>query len=102
MSKKEIIIYPDVKKELSIMGEQIKLARLRRELPASLIAERANISRTTLWQIEKGSPYVSMGAYVNVLAALGGLDKDILYLARDDETGRLHQDFNLITKKRIR
>ena len=39
---------------LQEMGDNIKLARLRRELTAEQVAERAGISRYTLWQIEKG------------------------------------------------
>ena len=35
---------------LEEMGDNIKLARLRRELTAEQVAERAGISRSTLWQ----------------------------------------------------
>ena len=35
---------------LQEMGDNIKLARLRRELTAEQVAERAGISRSTLWQ----------------------------------------------------
>ena len=101
MNKRTITIYPTIEKNLKTMGEQIKLARLRRELSATLVCERADISRSTLWKIEKGDPSISIGAYVMVLHALGGLDKDILYIAKDDETGRLFQDLKLKTKKRI-
>ena len=44
---------------LEEMGDNIKLARLRRELTAEQVAERAGISRSTLWQIEKGAPGTS-------------------------------------------
>ena len=101
MNKRTITIYPTIEKNLKTMGEQIKLERLRRELSATLVSERADISRSTLWKIEKGDPSISIGAYVMVLHALGGLDKDILYIAKDDETGRLFQDLKLKTKKRI-
>lgn len=101
MNKRTITIYPTIEKNLKTMGEQIKLARLRRELSATLVCERADISRSTLWKIEKGNPSISIGAYVMVLHALGGLDKDILYIAKDDETGRLFQDLKLKAKKRI-
>lgn len=101
MNKRTITIYPTIEKNLKTMGEQIKLARLRRELSVTLVCERADISRSTLWKIEKGDPSISIGAYVMVLHALGGLDKDILYIAKDDETGRLFQDLKLKTKKRI-
>lgn len=102
MAKKELVIYPKMKKHLEIMGEQIKLARLRRNLSASLVCERANISRATLWQIEKGSPSVSMGSYCSVLHALGGMDVDLTLIAKDDETGRVFQDLNLINRKRAK
>ena len=81
------------------MGENIKLARLRRKLSAEMVAERAGISRATLWQIEKGAPSVAMGAYFQVLLVLG-LEKDFLKLAEDDELGRKLQDIGLITKER--
>ena len=77
------------------MGEQIKLARLRRNLATELVAERAGISRATLWAVEKGSPTVAIGAYAAVLHALGGMDKDLELVARDDVFGRKLQDLNL-------
>ena len=101
MSKKTNLMYPSMKKNLELMGEQIKLARLRRELSASLVCERAGISRATLWQIEKGTSTVSIGSYAAVLHALGGMDKDLILIAKDDETGRIFQDLKLKTKKRI-
>ena len=87
-------------KILSQMGEQIKLARLRRQIPADLVAERAGISRATLWAVEKGTPTVAMGTYAAVLHALNGLDRDLLLIAKDDELGRKLQDLNLLTRKR--
>ena len=101
MSKKTNLMYPSMKKNLELMGEQIKLARLRRELSASLVCERAGISRATLWQIEKGTSTVSIGSYAAVLHALGGMDKDLTLIAKDDGTGRIFQDLKLKTKKRI-
>ena len=102
MPKKSNIIYPRMKRNLETMGDQIKLARLRRNLSTALVCERADISRATLWQIEKGNPSVSIGAYCRVLAALGGLDNDITLIARDDETGKIFEELKLRSKKRIR
>lgn len=82
------------------MGEQIKLARLRRRLSLELVAQRAGISRATLWSVEKGSPSVAMGIYAAVLHALNNMDKDLLKVARDDELGRKLQDLALTTRKR--
>ena len=99
MAKKRIIIFPKTLKILSELGENIKLARLRRKLSTQQIAERANISRPTLISIEKGSPTVSIGSYLLVLQVLG-LEKDFLLLAKDDDLGRKLQDANISTKKR--
>ncbi len=100
MSKRTTIIMPGTEKILSQMGEQIKLARLRRQISADLVAERAGISRATLWAVEKGTPTVAMGTYAAVLHALNGLDRDLLLIAKDDELGRKLQDLNLLTRKR--
>lgn len=99
MTKKKIIILPRIERILSEMGENIKLARLRRKLSAEQISERANISLPTLWAIEKGAPTVSIGSYILVLQVLG-LEKDFLCLAEDDTLGRKLQDAKLITPSR--
>lgn len=102
MSKKSVALVPEIEKILIEMGEQIKTARLRRNLATELVAERAGISRATLWSIEKGSPTVAIGAYAAVLHALGGMDKDLLLVAKDDEFGRKLQDLNLPTRMRAK
>ena len=100
MSKRTVVIMPQTQKILEQMGEQIKLARLRRKLSAELVAERAGISRATLWSVEKGAPSVSIGMYAAVLHAINNMDKDLLLVARDDEFGRKLQDLGLVTRKR--
>lgn len=69
-------------------------------LSAELVSERAEISRASLWKVEKGDPSVAMGIYAAVLHALNNLDKDLLLVAKDDELGRQIQDLNLIIRKR--
>jgi transcriptional regulator with XRE-family HTH domain len=61
------------------------------------VAERANISRNTLYLIEKGSSGVSIGAVFNVLRVLG-LHNDFLKLASDDELEKKFQDIKLLGK----
>jgi len=102
MGKKSVVIMPKTQERLNIMGEQIKLARLRRRLSAKLVAERAGISRATLVEVEKGSPSVSMGIYAAVLHALNGMDSDLLLIAKDDELGRKLQDLELLGSKRTK
>ena len=100
MGKKTVVIMPDTQKILERMGEQIKLARLRRGLSAELASESAGISRATLWAVEKGSPSVAIGIYAAVLHALNNLDTDLLKVAEDDQLGRKLQDLNLPVRKR--
>jgi len=99
MKREKYALLPRLTKILEELGEDIKLARLRRKLSAKQIAERAGISRSTLWQIEKGSPNVSMGYYAQVLFVLG-LEKNISTMAADDILGRKLQDAEILVKKR--
>jgi transcriptional regulator with XRE-family HTH domain len=72
---------------LEQLGENIRLARLRRKLSATQVADRAGIDQSTLWNVEKGNPQVTMAAYVQVLFVLG-LPEDLLKVATDDALGR--------------
>lgn len=100
MAKKAPVIMPKTQEILAQMGEQIRLARLRRKLTSELVAERAGISRATLTSIEKGTPTVSIGAYAAVLHALNDMDSDLLLIAKDDVLGRKLQDLALPTRRR--
>ena len=99
MKSKAIILLLTASKILARLGEDIKLARLRRKLSTQQVAERAGISRSTLWLIEKGTPSVAMGAYLQILFVMG-LEKNLLSMANDDVFGRKLQDADLLVKKR--
>jgi transcriptional regulator with XRE-family HTH domain len=99
MNSKNTIVMPETQKILEQMGEQIKLARLRRKLSAKLVAERAGISRSTLWNVERGVSSVAIGSYAAVLHALGKMEKDLLLVAKDDVFGRKLQDIELSKKR---
>jgi transcriptional regulator with XRE-family HTH domain len=99
MANSTPVLFPKSQRILSEVGENIKLARLRRKLSSEQVAERANIGRSTLVKIEQGHPGVGIGNYLNVLRVLG-LEQDFLVLAKDDELGRKLQDAKLITKER--
>jgi len=98
MGKKSVVILPSTERILSVMGEQIRIARLRRRLSVELVSERASISRATLWKVEKGDPGVAIGIYAAVLHALNNMDVDLLLIAKDDELGRKLQDIELLRK----
>ena len=93
-------ILPDTEYILKTMGEQIKMARLRRKLSATLVAERAGISRASLWKVENGNPSVAIGIYAAVLHALNNMDRDLLRVAGDDELGRKLQDMQLMNRRK--
>lgn len=87
------------KQKMQIVEEQIKLARLRRNLSMAQIAERATSSPLTVSRVEKGTPTVSIGIYLRVLYALQ-LEDDILHFAKDNELGHRLQDLLLINRCR--
>ncbi len=84
---------------LTTLGENLKLARLRRKLSIRSMAERAGIAVSTMGNIEAGSPSVSLGNYLQVLSVLR-LEDDLLLIADKDPIGRQIQDAGLIVKKR--
>lgn len=84
---------------LAKLGENIRLARLRRDLSAEQVAERAGIGRSTLTRLEQGNEGVSINIYIKVLTVLG-LDGDIAKVAEDDIVGRRLQDAKLVTRSR--
>ena len=99
MGRTTITPLPALQRRLTDVGENLRLARLRRRFSATLVAERAGITRPTLRAIERGDPSVSFGAYASVLFCLG-LEQDLQSLARDDELGRKLQDIGLTVKQR--
>lgn len=94
MGKKTVLQTPRLVGLLKELGENIHLARLRRNISSTMLAERAGMTRMTLNSIEKGEPTVSLGAYANVLLSLG-LESDLSRVAKDDEFGRKLQDAGL-------
>ena len=90
-----------LEQKMQAVGEQIKLARLRRNLSVVQVAERATCSPLTVSRIEKGTPTVAIGIYLRVLYALQ-LDDDILLLAQKDEMGRALQDLALKHRERTK
>lgn len=99
MTKRSIIIYPLSAKEMTALGERLKLARLRRRFSMETVCSRADISRSTLSRVENGDPSVAVGTYVQVLRVLG-LVGDLSLIAKEDVVGRRLQDESLPQRKR--
>ena len=99
MPNKAPVILPRMQRILTQLGENIRLARLRRQLSAEQVAQRAGMARSTLVKVEKGESGVGIGHYLNVLKVLG-LEGDFALLASDDVLGRKIQDIGLQRAKR--
>jgi len=90
MPRKTAPLPPTLEDILKTLGENIKLARLRRKITSVMLAERAG-----------GDSGVTLGAYASVLFSLG-LEKDLLLIGQDDPLGRKLQDADLThTKERV-
>lgn len=99
MARKTVNLLPSTERVLEKVGANIKRARLRRNIRAELLAERAGISADTLSSIEKGVCTVSVGAYAAVLASLG-MEKDIELLGADEEEKQRYRESNLKMRER--
>ena len=94
MAKTPIVLLPKHKRLLAELGGNLRLARLRRRLSAEQVAERADISRSTLHLMESGAAGTSLGKLLQVLVVLG-LEADMVRLAADDVFGRKLEDARL-------
>jgi len=94
MSSKPPIVFPQEQTLLTALGERLRLARLRRKLSTAVVAQRAGMSRTSVYKVEAGDAGATLGTYLRVLAVLG-LQADFNALAADDKVGRKLQDLAL-------
>lgn len=99
MARTSPSLLPRLRRLLEQVGGNIKLARLRRKYSAATVAERAGISRKTLYRVEHGDPAVALGTYARVLKVLR-LEQDLARLAAGDELGRKLQDAGLVARRR--
>ncbi len=95
--KRSAVVFPNSRRVLERLGENIKLARKRRGYTQILISERTGLSRLTIRKIEHGDPGVSIGHYLAVLGVLNLAD-DFTDVADDDKLGRKLQDIKLMGK----
>lgn len=60
-----------VKRSLKKFGEDLRIARQKRHLTVSMMAERIGVAKSTYLRAEKGDPKVTLGVYVMALFVLG-------------------------------
>jgi transcriptional regulator with XRE-family HTH domain len=99
MGKSIPAMLPRIVRLLKGLGENLKLARLRRKFSAESVAQRAGITRRTLSKVEQGDPGVALGVYARVMQVLR-LEGDLARLAVDDVLGRKLQDAGITPKRR--
>jgi len=71
MTKRTPIIPTAVADSLVELGRQIRQHRKTMRISVTVAAEAAGMSRDTFHRIERGEPSVTMGGYLNAMAALG-------------------------------
>tara|TARA_R100000935_G_scaffold32327_2_gene52867 strand:+ start:974 stop:1306 length:333 start_codon:yes stop_codon:yes gene_type:complete len=70
---------------LSLLGKLIRVGRTEREMTAQELADRAGISRTTLYNIEKGEPGPEIGIVFEVASLVG-----VRLFQYDERTLQMH------------
>lgn len=89
------MLFPHHQRILEQLGERLRLARKRRKLTTGQVAERAGISRSTLYLLEMGEANSSIGTLLQVLMSLR-LEDDLALLGKDDALGQRLMDAQLL------
>jgi len=95
VSRNRPVLFPNHQRLLEQLGERLRLARKRRKLTTGQVAERAGISRSTLYHLEVGEANSSMRTLLQVLMALR-LEDDLALLGKDDVLGQKLMDAQLL------
>lgn len=77
---------PKVRPALERLGQNVRIARLRREITVTDLAARAGTSPSSVARLEKGDPGVAIGTLANVLVVLGLVERlaDLIDIRKDD------------------
>lgn len=83
--ERKYVIYPIERRKLVDLGDRLKKARLRCKLSMRVVAERCQVSRSTLYKLERGDYFISIGLLIKVLSIYRLLD-DIDWVAKDGQS----------------
>lgn len=83
---------------LSVLGKLIRIGRMERGMTAQELADRVGISRTTLYNIEKGAPGPEIGTVFEAAALVGVRLFDQDDAALRTENARLAEKLTLLPK----
>jgi transcriptional regulator with XRE-family HTH domain len=80
------VLPPTIKRSLKMFGENLALARRKRNITVAAMAERVGVANATYTRLEKGDPTVTFGVYVMALYVLGFGDvfRDLADVRRDE------------------
>lgn len=77
-----------VRDALRRLGRDLAIARRKRRISTSDMAERLFVSRDTLWRLERGDPSVPLGTFVTAAFILQLLDRlAVIAAAAEDQLG---------------
>jgi len=78
---------PAVRRSMTKLGHDIRIARQKRRLTAEMMAERMGISKPTYIRVERGDPTVGIGIFAMALfvLGLGSPFGDLVDASRDDQ-----------------
>lgn len=64
----------EVQKDIEKLGQNVRIARVRRRISAEDLAQACGIGRSTLYRIESGDSGIALGTFLVVLWKLALLD----------------------------
>lgn len=98
----DVLPFP-VRRQLRKLGEDIAIARKKRRLTISMMAERMAVSPATYKRVEKGDATVSLGIYAMALFVLGfGMSLGDLVDSGKDDTGLMLEASRLPKRVRLK
>ncbi len=88
-----------VSRALRTLGRDLAVARKKRRISATEMAERLFISRDTLWRMESGDPTVAIGTLATALFVLQLHERLATLAAAGGDTLGLEKEAELLPKR---